>query len=167
MNTPSFENLSRMRPRAVANVKGDEAHSGIRGKVWFYQTTYGAIVLADIMGLPKATNKCNSPIFAFHMHEGKLCAGTKQDPFAKTKTHFTPTNCPHPYHAGDLPPLFGADGNALLMVLTNKFRVRDIVGKTVVVHQNPDDFTTQPSGNSGAKIACVEIKAICSMHCNA
>lgn len=51
-----------------------------------------------------------------------------------------------------MPPLFGADGEALLIFLTDRFRVRDIVGRTVIIHAMPDDFTTQPSGNSGAKM---------------
>ena len=44
------------------------------------------------------------------------------------------------------------------MVLTNRFAVKDIIGRTVVIHDKPDDFTTQPSGGSGVKIACGEIK---------
>ena len=39
-------------------------------------------------------------------------------------------------------------------VLTDKFKIEDIIGKTVIIHDMPDDFKTQPSGNSGKKIAC-------------
>ena len=39
-----------------------------------------------------------------------------------------------------------------------RFTVEEIVGKTVIIHSNADDFTTQPSGNSGEKIACGIIK---------
>ena len=46
-------------------------------------------------------------------------------------------------------------GNA---VVTDRFTISDIIGRTVVIHKSPDDFTTQPSGNAGAKIACGEIK---------
>ena len=45
-------------------------------------------------------------------------------------------------------------GFAWMAVLTDRFRVPDILGRTVIVHSQPDDFTTQPSGNAGAKIAC-------------
>lgn len=64
----------------------------------------------------------------------------------------------HPYHAGDLPPLFSANGNAVLEVLTDRFNIHQIIGKTIIIHRNPDDFTTQPSGNAGEKIACGVIK---------
>ena len=76
------------------------------------------------------------------------------DPFAGAMSHYNPKGCEHPYHAGDLPPLFGNGGSALSLFLTNRFSVREITGKTVIIHDRPDDFTTQPSGNSGTKIAC-------------
>ena len=44
-----------------------------------------------------------------------------------------------------------------MSVLINKFTVNEIIGRTVIIHSQPDDFTTQPSGNSGKKIACGEI----------
>lgn len=76
------------------------------------------------------------------------------DPFADAMSHYNPNDCEHPHHAGDLPPLFGNDGFALLLFLTSRFSVDEIIGKTVIIHDQPDDFTTQPSGNSGTKIAC-------------
>lgn len=60
----------------------------------------------------------------------------------------------HPNHAGDLPPLLSAGGYAKMTVLTGRFRVDEIVGRTLVIHNGVDDFTGQPSGNSGKKIAC-------------
>jgi len=53
-----------------------------------------------------------------------------------------------------LPPLYENNGYAYMSVLINKFKVKDIIGKTVIIHESPDDFTSQPSGNSGKKIAC-------------
>ena len=85
--------------------------------------------------------------------------GNEDDPFADAKTHYNPKSCPHPYHAGDLPPLFSANGYAYSAVLTDRFTVDEIIGKTVVIHSSPDDFTTQPSGNAGRKIACGVITA--------
>lgn len=41
---------------------------------------------------------------------------------------------------------------------TDKFKVKDIIGKSLIVHENPDDYRTQPAGNSGRKIACGIIK---------
>lgn len=47
-----------------------------------------------------------------------------------------------------------------MSVFINKFTVKDIIGKVVIIHEMPDDFTTQPSGNSGTKIACGEIEKV-------
>lgn len=47
---------------------------------------------------------------------------------------------------------------AYMNVLIGKFQIKDIIGKAIIVHDMPDDFTTQPSGNSGKKIACGIIK---------
>ena len=44
-----------------------------------------------------------------------------------------------------------------MSVLINKFKIRDILGKVIIIHDMPDDFTSQPSGNSGKKIACGKI----------
>ena len=43
--------------------------------------------------------------------------------------------------------------------LTNRFRVEEILGKTVIIHDSPDDFTSQPAGNAGKKIACGMIRS--------
>ena len=46
-----------------------------------------------------------------------------------------------------------------MMVFTDRFQPQDVVGRTVIIHDQPDDFTSQPSGNSGEKIACGEIES--------
>ncbi|MBQ8509032.1 MAG: superoxide dismutase family protein [Clostridia bacterium] len=146
--------ILRQRPQASAQLAGDGEHMSIRGEVKFWQTPQGVFVAAEVTGLPSPAGPCKSPVFGFHIHEGGSCTGNAADPFADAMTHFNPGNCPHPHHAGDLPPLFGNNGHAYMTVLTDRFAVRDIIGKTVIIHANPDDFTTQPSGNSGMKIAC-------------
>ena len=85
---------------------------------------------------------------------GSSCTGNKEDEFANAGTHYNPTNCPHPFHSGDLPSLLENNGYAYMSVLLNKFKIKDIIGKVVIIHDMPDDFTSQPSGNSGKKIAC-------------
>lgn len=144
-------------PHAQARVRGSQAYPRIRGRVDFYQTDLGVIVLAEVDGLPLGSEACNSPVFGFHIHGGSKCLGNAEDPFAEAGTHYNPKNCPHPYHAGDLPPLFGNNGYALQVFLSNRFTVEEIVGKTIIIHSKPDDFTTQPSGDAGDKIACGEI----------
>lgn len=145
--------LSR-RPNAVAIMKGSDDYPDIRGRVLFHQMNDGVLVRAEIIGLPKGRGDCNSPVFGFHLHEGKKCSGTKADPFSDAGDHFNPDGCPHPYHAGDMPPLFGANGKVFSMFLTQRFKVTEIIGRAVIIHAMPDDFETQPSGNAGQKIAC-------------
>lgn len=147
------------RPHAVAQIRGAGEGERIRGCVRFWQTPWGVLVSAEITGLP-AEGECKNRIFAFHIHSGERCAGNESDPFADTGTHYNPDNCAHPHHAGDLPPLFGNAGYAFQTVLTDRFRVREIIGKTVVIHAQPDDMMTQPSGNSGTKIGCGEIRPV-------
>ncbi|NCC87734.1 MAG: superoxide dismutase family protein [Clostridia bacterium] len=148
----------RDKPDAISIIKGSKAYSNINGKVMFYQTNQGVLVVADILGLPSPIEKCANPVFAFHIHEGESCTGDMLDDFANAMKHYNPNNCPHPYHAGDLPPLFGNDGTAFSAFLTNRFTVKEVVGRTIIIHDKPDDFTTQPSGNSGNKIACGKIR---------
>jgi len=59
-----------------------------------------------------------------------------------------------------MPPLFCVGNRAFLAFLTDRFSVNEILGKTVVIHDGLDDFTTQPSGNSGNKIACGVISRV-------
>ena len=144
--------------RAAARVQGDAAHPGLHGMVTFTQTERGVLVDAKICGLPCGGEE-NTGIFAFHIHEGDSCAGNRQDSFANARGHYNPRRMPHPQHAGDLPPLFGNQGYASMSVLTDRFTVREILGRVVIIHANPDDFVTQPSGNAGNKIACGKIFA--------
>ena len=103
---------------------------------------------------------CGQRIFGFHIHEGTRCSGTSEDPFANAGSHYNPNNCPHPMHAGDLPPLFVNNGRAWFATITPQFTVSDVIGRTVIVHSVPDDFHTRPPGNSGEKIAYGMIKRV-------
>lgn len=94
----------------------------------------------------------------FIFTSGTSCTGNLDDEFADAKSHYNPLKCPHPYHVGDLPVLVENNGYSYMRVFVNKFKVKDIVGKVIIIHDMPDDFTTQPSGNSGGKIACGEIR---------
>lgn len=142
------------KPSAKAKIKGSMEYSGISGVAQFYQTNLGVIVYVEVRNLPKSEKSCDDRIFAFHIHEGSSCTGDMTDPFSNAMLHYNPNDCKHPYHAGDLPPLFGNNGFAISIFLTDRFSVSEIIGKTIIIHNNFDDFTTQPSGNSGVKIAC-------------
>ena len=87
--------------------------------------------------------------FGFHIHQGDNCSGTD---FSGTGSHYNPSDQAHPKHAGDLPPLLECQGNAYLSVRTDRFSVADIIGRTVVIHSDPDDFHSQPAGNAGRRL---------------
>ncbi|MBO5179816.1 MAG: superoxide dismutase family protein [Clostridia bacterium] len=142
---------------AIAKIKGGNMYPNINGTVTFKRKDDGVLVTAEIWGLPYKTDKCNDEIFAFHIHNGNSCTGNMMDSFANAGTHYNPNNCKHPEHAGDLPPLFGNNGYAYLSTYTNRFSIDEIIGKVIIIHDKPDDFTSQPSGNSGNKIACGKI----------
>lgn len=147
-------------PDATAVIEGSENYPNINGTVRFYQTANGVLVWAEVFDLPYSTMPCKTDIFAFHLHSGESCTGNANDPFADALTHYDPDSCPHPAHAGDMPPLFGNMGFAFSAFLTDRFTVDEIIGKTVIIHSGPDDFYTQPSGNSGKKVACGVISPV-------
>lgn len=159
-NVTNIYPTTEKMPTAAAVIRGSEKNGGIHGTVKFYQEAGGVLVVADILGLPAPSENCKSPIFAFHIHSGADCSGTAEDPFANAGSHYDPDGCPHPYHAGDMPPLFYADGRAFLAFLTDRFSADEVIGKTVIIHDRPDDFTTQPSGSAGNKIACGVISRV-------
>ncbi|MBQ8338310.1 MAG: superoxide dismutase family protein [Oscillospiraceae bacterium] len=145
-------------PDALARIEGSASYRNINGTVSFYKTARGTLVYARVGGLPTERGGCKGRVFAFHIHEGSECRGNYDDPFAAALSHYNPCGCEHPHHAGDMPPLFEAGGEALLVFLTDRFSVDEIVGKTVIIHAGVDDFTSQPAGNAGEKIACGVIR---------
>lgn len=148
----------RCTPQAEARIAGGESCPDLRGLVRFYRTGRGVLVHAEICGLPQGGGPCDGQIFGFHIHSGTSCGGSREEPFSQAMGYYDTKGCGHPHHAGDLPPLFGNDGLAVSAFLTNRFSLEEIIGKVVIIHGHPDDFTTQPSGSSGAKIACGVIR---------
>ena len=141
------------KPQAIAFINGKDTTPAITGIIKFYQKANCVLVVADINGLPRTTTN----FFGFHIHEGDNCDGMD---FSGTKGHYNPDGTPHPKHAGDLPPLMLCGNKAHLSFITDRFKVTDIIGRTVVIHDMQDDFTSQPSGNSGQKIACGIVKKL-------
>lgn len=137
-------------PQAFAIIRGQT----IEGTACFYPYLKGTILIYEIKGLPTA-QECNGGIFGFHIHVGETCG---KAPYDNTKGHFNPNDCPHPYHLGDLPPIFATKGKAWATLYIDKFKPKDIIGRTLVIHAHADDMHSQPAGNSGEKIACGKIK---------
>ena len=147
-------------PKAVARIWGGDKYPLLKGIVQFYELSQSILIVMEVMNLPHTLESCKNGVFGVHIHEGSECVGMGENPFTDTRMHFNPDKCGHPYHAGDMPPLFENDGYALCAFVTDRFRLSDVIGKIVVVHGKRDDFTTQPSGDSGTKIACGVIEAI-------
>ncbi len=163
MTTRHFNHLSFIlskTPDAIAHISGSQAQTQIRGKVCFWQTQRGVLMAAEILGLKSSQNPCESSVFGFHIHEGASCTGKAGGEFSDVGSHYNPNDCPHAQHAGDLPPLFENNGYAFSAFLTNRFTAEEIIGRTIIIHSLPDDFKSQPAGNSGEKIACGEIYAV-------
>jgi Cu-Zn family superoxide dismutase len=120
-------------------------------------------ILGEISGLEPGKEH------GFHVHEVGECA---LPDFASAGGHFNPTKDPHggpkttPRHLGDLPNAKAdKNGRALIDVTVKGPNLVDkdgapteILGKSLVVHVKPDDYKTQPSGDSGARIACGVIR---------
>ena len=138
---------------AVADLS-PTAGNAAKGTVTFTQRGDKIAVAAKVSGLAPGQH-------GFHIHEKGDCsapdgmsAGGHFNPFAKPHAHPNVAD----RHAGDMPMLVAdASGNATLDVVLDTITIGgagDIVGRAVIVHKDPDDFTTQPTGNSGARVAC-------------
>lgn len=151
-----FQNSDRI---AKAIIKGGPLAPDLKGVVYFKAVPGGARVIVEVKGLPsfQAAQDGQPPIgpHGFHIHEFGTCkVGDPDDPFQAAGDHYNPTNQPHGNHAGDLPVLFSNNGFARMSVFTNKFEVEDVIDRSVIIHQNPDDYRSQPAGAAGKRLAC-------------
>jgi Cu-Zn family superoxide dismutase len=126
------------------------------GRVSFSQYGMFVLVRADLRGLEPNRD------YGLHLHEHGDCLGATA---AGVGGHFNPDGRPHgrpgqdPSHAGDLPNVRSdGEGNVMYLFQTAAFTVtpgpRSVIGRSVVLNRNPDDYRTQPDGNSGPPIAC-------------
>ena len=145
-------------PPARASAVADVTGAAVNGTVTFTDTGNGVAIEAHFTGLTPGKH-------GFHIHQGGECVGD----FASAGDHFNPGGHQHggpdstEAHEGDFGNLLaGADGTAMI-TMTSRHVTLDsgpsgIIGKTVLVHEKEDDLATQPSGNSGARIACGVIR---------
>lgn len=156
---------------AKALIQGSIFAPNLTGIVCFMDVPGGTEVYVEVNGLPlyKPGTEKNPPIgpHGFHIHETGNCGmEDMENPFSSTGGHFNPTKQPHGNHAGDFPVLFSNNGYARMMFFTNKLRVSDIIDKAIIIHENPDDYRTEPSGASGKRIGCGVIKQSPIRYCN-
>lgn len=142
-----FNILNKTSPSAYALIRGNKDNPKLHGTAYFYGTPFGgALVEVEVFGLPENMTS----FYGMHIHENGDCTL----PFDKTGNHYNPTNSLHPMHAGDMPPLLGNHGYAYSVFYTERFNINDIINRSIIIHDMADDFTSQPSGNSGIKIGC-------------
>jgi Cu-Zn family superoxide dismutase len=148
---------------AVANIQGGPLAPDIKGTVTFRSVQGGTKVTVEVWGLPRYQPAVNGQQqvgpHGFHIHEVGICkVGDTSNPFMAAGGHWNPDNQPHGNHAGDLPVLFSNNGIAYMTFFTDKFTVAEVIGKSVIIHESPDDYRTQPAGNSGRRLACGVIR---------
>jgi Cu-Zn family superoxide dismutase len=130
--------------------------NSVSGTVFFNQQGDRVLVSGEIRGLQPDTEH------GFHVHEKGDCSSGDG---MSAGGHYNPANQPHgrydmpQHHAGDIPSLRAdASGVAHINFETTAFRVgsgeHDVVGRSLIVHRDADDFTSQPAGNSGPRLAC-------------
>jgi len=124
------------------------------GEVTFEAMGDGVMVHVVVAGLAPGSKH------GFHVHDKGVC--TAPD-FTSAGGHFNPSNHPHggpeaERHAGDMPNLVADDkGSVDLRVMlhgTELGGAMGVIGHAVVLHAGEDDYKTQPTGNSGARLAC-------------
>jgi len=131
------------------------AGNKVSGTVTFTPVADGVQVLAELTGLTPGKH-------GFHVHEFGDCSAADA---SSAGAHFNPTNQPHAgpdaaaRHEGDMGNVEAdASGNAKLDYVDHQISLandaKSAIGRSVVVHAKPDDLKTQPSGDSGARIAC-------------
>lgn len=125
----------------------------VSGVVTFTKSDSGMVVIADIEGLSPGKH-------GFHIHEFGDCSSPDG---SSAGDHFNPDSKEHgaPHsnsrHAGDLGNLeAGQDGKVHYQIVDSLIKLhgdRSIIGRSLVIHAGEDDLKSQPSGNSGARIA--------------
>ena len=147
-------------PRASAQLQPTTGNP-TSGSVNFVQAGNKVLVSGEVRGLkPNAEH-------GFHVHEKGDCSSGDG---MSTGGHYNPGGKPHgahgagEHHTGDLPSL-KADryGVAAFSFVSRSISVagptNDITGKGLIVHRDPDDYKTQPTGNAGPRLACAVITA--------
>ena len=146
-------------PRATASLQPTRGNQ-TSGTVRFVQSGGKVRVNAVVVGLKPGREH------GFHVHEAGDCGSGDG---MSAKGHFNPHAKPHAHHgtaerhAGDMPNL-RADANGRaeasfeLDVISVAPGPASVVGRGLIVHADPDDYRTQPTGNAGARMACSVIQ---------
>jgi superoxide dismutase, Cu-Zn family len=154
----SLQHMRHMDPSSAYATLAPTKGNSVRGTVSFTQDGSDVHVRATLTGL-----KPNSE-HGFHVHEKGDCSSGDG---MSAGGHYNPTDKPHgpqsgEHHAGDMPSIRSdLYGNAAASFDLKGVSVGgasgDLVGRALIVHRDADDYTTQPTGNSGPRVACAVI----------
>jgi Cu-Zn family superoxide dismutase len=150
-------------PAIIASTQLLGANGELRGTATLTQLTAATQIRARVEGLAPGT-------YAIHLHAVGKCEGPK---FTSAGGHFNPTMTKHGKdnpmgpHLGDLPNIVVGPGGTGsvdftvegLALIGGTAPLLDADGAAVIVHAGPDDYKTDPSGNSGDRIACGTLAA--------
>lgn len=150
---------------AYAQILGSDYAPNLKGKVIFRDIPGGVEVCVEVTGLPEYQQATDtSPQIGphgFHLHVSGSCEiEDPSSPYTSAGEHYNPDNSPHGNQAGDFPVIFSNNGYSRMCFYTNRFSVFDIINKAVIIHQSPDDYKTEPAGNSGKRIGCGVVKIL-------
>ena len=146
--------MEKRRCRGVAVIKGSAEAPRLSGIVNFTDTPEGVRVDAHVQGLPPN----ETGFYAFHIHERGSCLPPD---YQSAMGHYNPDDTAHPLHAGDFPMLLATDnGHAWLSFVTTRFDTCEVIGRSVMIHAQRDDYQSQPAGDSGARIGCGLIQPV-------
>ena len=147
--------------KAVAEL-ASKSDSTATGKVTFTQHGKKVAMKVEVSGLTPGSH-------AIHLHDKGDCSAPDA---ASAGGHWNPTSEDHgkwahaPFHHGDIGNLVAdAKGKASLKMESELWTLgdgkpSDVVGHSVIVHAKEDDFTTQPTGNAGGRVACGVIQRV-------
>lgn len=173
---PTADNLqdedSREMMGPITEVKGEQDllkvdlynnHGAVTGVATMFSVNNQVVIHLNAWDLPEG-------VHGFHIHEKSTC---EQPDFESAGGHFNPTKAKHGYyhpegpHAGDLPNVYVLDNGTV-----NTFLTTDLVtlapdeknslfqqgGTSLVLHEQADDYKSQPAGDAGDRIVCGEIQ---------
>lgn len=159
--TQAEEMVEAVKEKKLSITLSPKSDSKVEGTINFTEKDGMVTMVGTVTGLEEGEH-------AIHIHEKADCSAADG---TSSGGHWNPTGQPHGewgaetgYHKGDIGNLTAnANGRATITKTTDEWCIgcgdetKDILGKAIIVHLDVDDFTTQPTGNAGARVGCAGI----------
>lgn len=145
-------------PKSISVIMEPKSDSGVQGEAFFTEENGVVTMEAKFTGMKPGKH-------AIHLHEKADCSAADG---SSAGGHWNPTHQKHGkwgestgYHKGDIGNFeVNDDGNGEIRFETDQWCIgcgddnKDIVGKSVIVHEGVDDYVSQPTGDAGGRVAC-------------